>query len=63
MCLNMSGRQDKREQQLSKDTAVALFRTCCGIVEPQMGMIFYFENQIMILKIKIVIFDLDLKSF
>ena len=33
MCLNMSGRQGKREQQLSKDTAVAPFRTCCGIVE------------------------------
>ena len=33
MCLNMSGRQGKREQKLSKDTAVALFRTCCGILE------------------------------
>ena len=33
MCLNMSGRQGKREKQLSKDTAVALFRTCNGIVE------------------------------
>ena len=29
----MSGRQDKREKQHSKDTAVALFRTCNGIVE------------------------------
>ena len=29
----MSGRQGKREKQLSKDTAVALFQTCNGIVE------------------------------
>ena len=33
MCLNMSGRQGKREKQLSKNTAVALFRTCNFIVE------------------------------
>ena len=33
MCLNMSGRQGKRKKQLSKDTDVALFRTCNGIVE------------------------------
>ena len=33
MCLNMSGRQGKREKRLSKDTAVALFQTCNGIVE------------------------------
>ena len=33
MCLKMSGRQDKRERQLSKDTAVILFRTCNVIVE------------------------------
>ena len=33
MCLSMSGRQGKRDKQLSKDTAVALFRTWCGIVE------------------------------
>ena len=33
MCLNKSGRQGKREKQLSKDTVVALIRTCCDIVE------------------------------
>ena len=32
MCLNMSGKQGKREQKLSKDTVVAPFRTCCGIL-------------------------------
>ena len=33
VCLNMSRRQGKREKQLSKDTVVALFRTCNGIVK------------------------------
>ena len=33
MSFNMSGRLGKREKQLSKDTAFALFRTCNDIVE------------------------------
>ena len=33
MCLKMAGRQGKRVRQLSKDTAVAMYTTCMGLVE------------------------------
>ena len=33
MCLKMAGKQGKRDQQLSKDTAVCIHQTCYGIVD------------------------------
>ena len=33
MCFKMSGKQGKRNKQLSKDTAVSMHHTCYGLVD------------------------------
>ena len=33
MCLKMKSKPRKRERQLTRDTALAIYHTCCGLVE------------------------------